>query len=195
MSENGISGVAVAFSCAGAVLAYSAVKGTPIGATLRGLMSNQLPTAAAGTPASGASNIAGNIGNDASIGVPITGGMSEKQATVINTASKYLGVPYQWAGASMSGIDCSGLVMKAYESIGIQLAHYTVAMYADPRGKAVQSVGFALPADVIFFNNLEHCGLWLGNNQYMEAPYTGADVRISTLKRTDITGIRRFING
>ena len=56
-------------------------------------------------------------------------------APVLTTAERALGLaltkagdPYVWAGAGPNDFDCSGLVMWAYEQLGIDLPHNTVAM-------------------------------------------------------------------
>ena len=41
--------------------------------------------------------------------------------TVINTARTYTGVPYKWGGTTRGGMDCSGLLLNSYKSIGIQV--------------------------------------------------------------------------
>ncbi len=49
----------------------------------------------------------------------------------INAAMQCLGTPYVWGGASFSGVDCSGLIMLAYDAAGIAFPHYSGAMYED----------------------------------------------------------------
>ncbi len=93
-------------------------------------------------------------------------------------ALRYLGVPYVWGGASPSGFDCSGLVMYVYAQLGISLPHYAAAQYA--LGQPV-SRSELQPGDLVFFDNLNHVGIYIGGGQFVHAPETGDVVKISTL--------------
>jgi hypothetical protein len=37
------------------------------------------------------------------------------------------------------------------------------------------------PGDLVFFNRLDHVGIYIGNGYIVDAPHTGADVRIDSL--------------
>ncbi len=45
----------------------------------------------------------------------------------LTAAESYLGVPYEYGGASMSGVDCSGLTMLAWQAAGVSLLHSAAA--------------------------------------------------------------------
>jgi cell wall-associated NlpC family hydrolase len=111
------------------------------------------------------------------VNVPVGNpGVGHPQAAQI--ALRYLGVPYVWGGASPSGFDCSGLVMYVYAQLGISLPHYTVAQW---NATLPISQSEMEPGDLVFFNGLGHVGIYIGGGQFVDAPHTGAVVRIDSL--------------
>ncbi|WP_083527774.1 C40 family peptidase [Curtobacterium ammoniigenes] len=101
--------------------------------------------------------------------------MGGDRAKIIDAALAYLGDPYVEGGASHSGIDCSGLVMVAYASVGIQLAHYV------PSQDAVATTipeSEALPGDLVVYDSEAHIGIYLGDGLVLQAPHPGEPVDI-----------------
>jgi peptidoglycan DL-endopeptidase CwlO len=97
---------------------------------------------------------------------------------VVQIAMSYLGVPYVWGGASPSGFDCSGLVMYAFDQLGISLPHSSYAMWN--YGVSVPEDQLE-PGDLVFFEDLGHVGLYIGGGEYVNAPYTGSVVSVASL--------------
>jgi cell wall-associated NlpC family hydrolase len=95
-------------------------------------------------------------------------------------ALQYLGVPYVWAGATPRGFDCSGLVQYVFGQLGISLPHNTVAQWHDPAAVSVPQNELQ-PGDLVFFNGLDHVGIYIGSGYFVDAPHTGTDVRIDSL--------------
>jgi peptidoglycan DL-endopeptidase CwlO len=98
--------------------------------------------------------------------------------SVVDYAMSQLNTPYVWAGSAPGGFDCSGLVMWAYAQVGVSLPHSSYAMW---------NYGVSVPrdqlqaGDIVFFNGLDHVGLYIGGGQFIEAPHTGDVVKISSL--------------
>jgi peptidoglycan DL-endopeptidase CwlO len=106
---------------------------------------------------------------------PVSGG--HPQAASI--AMQYLGIKYQWGGASPgTGFDCSGLVMYVFAQIGVQLPHFAAGQYG--YGTPVPRDQLQ-PGDLVFFDGLSHVGIYIGNGQMVHAPQTGDVVKISPL--------------
>jgi cell wall-associated NlpC family hydrolase len=98
-------------------------------------------------------------------------------------AERYLGVPYVWGGASpTTGFDCSGLAMYVYAQLGIALTHYSGAQYDEGMPVAPTQLQ---PGDLVFFEpsaaGPQHEGIYVGNNEFVQAPHTGAAVTVSSL--------------
>jgi len=100
-----------------------------------------------------------------------------KANIAIDAALTYRGVWYQWGGASRSGVDCSGLVMLAYEAAGVYLPHYSGAQYADTERVPLYDIQ---PGDLLFYgyDGDQHVAMYLGGGQMIEAEMTGTQVHV-----------------
>jgi cell wall-associated NlpC family hydrolase len=116
-----------------------------------------------------------------SVDVPAPSGSAPpaRYGGAVGIAMQYLGIPYQWAGASPStGFDCSGFVMYVYAQLGVSLPHNAAAQFA--YGNPVSREELQ-PGDLVFFNGLGHNGMYIGGGQFIHSPHTGDVVKISSL--------------
>ena len=124
-------------------------------------------------------------------------GTSGSGGALVNTAQQYLGVPYVWGGTTPSGFDCSGLMQYVFAQNGITIDRTSQEQF---RGGTAVDKSALSPGDLVFFvgytkdpSNPGHVGMYIGNDQFIEAPYTGASVRISEMSsRSDYVGARRY---
>jgi murein DD-endopeptidase MepM/ murein hydrolase activator NlpD len=102
----------------------------------------------------------------------------EAAAAAITFAKAHLGAPYRWGGTGPGGFDCSGLVIRAWQAAGVQLPRTAHAQAkAGPRITRDQ----LRPGDLVISNNYGHVQLYIGGSTVIEAPHTGAVVRVAAL--------------
>lgn len=99
----------------------------------------------------------------------------------IRAAESYIGVWYVWGGASKSGVDCSGLIMLAYEAAGINFPHYSGGQYQDTMRVPLIDIQ---PGDLLFYGYQgdEHVAMYVGNGMMIEAEMTGTQVHITPVR-------------
>lgn len=157
-----VSGVGIAVLAVGSAFAWGALTNRSPLQALRVAVAGGAPTTV--PQASGAS--APSVSSSASVGGPI--------ATVIAFAEAQVGKPYVFGASGPDSYDCSGLVMAAYKTIGVNLPHFTGAMIV--LGSSVPKADLQ-PGDLVF-PDYHHVQLYVGDGNICEAPETGIPVRV-----------------
>lgn len=149
-----------------------------------------------GSPASdgqsgGASNASsGGGGGGGSYKASGTNG-GANAASVIKFAEEQLGDPYVWGGTGPNGWDCSGLTQWAFGQAGVKIPR--VASDQQKQGKAVPTDAVQ-PGDLLFNGNpAHHVVMSIGGGKIIEAPHTGANVRIRSFSPGEFTNARRIL--
>jgi peptidoglycan DL-endopeptidase CwlO len=111
-------------------------------------------------------------------------------AQALQAAISRLGYPYIWGAAGPTSFDCSGLVMWAYQQVGISLPHFTVSQYNSGVHVARSDLE---PGDLVFFfSNISHVGMYIGNGMMINAPNFGEDVKVQPIYWNEFVGAVRI---
>jgi gamma-D-glutamyl-L-lysine dipeptidyl-peptidase len=117
--------------------------------------------------------------------------------SILRYARGYLGSEYLWGGMSRDGIDCSGLVHRAFRAAGI-----VIPRDADAQHAALQPValGDEQPGDLYFFGRpgVTHVGLVIDRLRMLHAPQAGALVEEATVageRLTSLVAAGRVVSG
>ena len=124
--------------------------------------------------------------DEATNNVQESGWQAKMQEVIINALS-LTGIKYKYGGSSPeTGFDCSGFVRYVFRNA----ANLTLP----PTARAISQIGKTVkkdelqPGDLVFFNTLKsafsHVGIYIGDNKFIHAPRTGANVRVESLQQS-----------
>jgi cell wall-associated NlpC family hydrolase len=123
---------------------------------------------------------------------------------VIDRALSQVGVQYVWGGGNgrgpstgipdafgsplnRIGFDCSGLMLYAYSGAGVALPRVSRNQFNAGRKVPMSQVR---PGDLVFYKRagrpIHHVAMYIGGGNMVEAPYTGANVRVVPLRRAGL---------
>ena len=127
--------------------------------------------------------------------------LSHRECDWIEVAKRFLRVPYVWGGKTVAGLDCSGLVQVALESVGHQLPRDTDLQERaiDQRIEPAPDLSNLMRGDLVFWDG--HVGIVVDGELLLHATSAFMQVVIEPLhdavRRIEpisgpITSIRRI---
>ncbi|MFY9928927.1 MAG: C40 family peptidase [Streptosporangiaceae bacterium] len=128
------------------------------------------------------STVAGCTGSPTSLAA--VSAPTQAVSTAISYAQDQIGKPYLWGGTGPDAFDCSGLVMMAYRTAGINIARTSEDQWTTEPHVAASQVQ---TGDLVFFAGADgtptspgHVGLVIGHDQMIEAYATGFPIRVAS---------------
>jgi cell wall-associated NlpC family hydrolase len=147
----------------------------------------QRAAAALAARAAAARSAAAALSSQGSSAPVVTGSGGARVA--VQWAYRELGKPYVWGAAGPDSFDCSGLTQYVWAKAGVYLDHYTGSQWNEGRHVSQSELQ---PGDLVFFgSDLHHVGIYVGNGNMIEAPHSGAYVRVAPYDRPDYAGAVR----
>jgi peptidoglycan DL-endopeptidase CwlO len=116
----------------------------------------------------------------------------------VQVALAQMGAPYRWGAEGPREFDCSGLTSFAYAKAGVTIPRVSRAQFAAYAGVRPVDRMRLVAGDLVFFadnprdpGTIHHVGMYVGRGLMVEAPYTGAVVRTSSIWRSSYAGAVR----
>jgi cell wall-associated NlpC family hydrolase len=97
-----------------------------------------------------------------------------------------VGINYRFGGTDPdSGLDCSGFVQLVFKDAVGKLLPRTAKEQSEI-GNVINKNELK-PGDLVFFNTMRrafsHVGIYLGDNRFLHAPRTGAEIRVEDMSQ------------
>jgi len=104
--------------------------------------------------------------------------ISGKAGIAVTYAYNAIGKPYEWGADGPGSYDCSGLTKSAWAAAGVTLYHQAAEQY-DETARISRSQ--LAPGDLVFYDDLGHVAIYIGNSKVIHAPTFGDVVKISSI--------------
>ena len=114
--------------------------------------------------------------------------VEKARALILETAKKFVGVPYLWAGTSIKGVDCSGFAKTVYFLNGYMLLRNASQQFRTGEPVDVsEGLDNLLPGDLVFFGReatedkpvrISHVAIYMGDGKIIHSSQV---VRINSL--------------
>ena len=103
--------------------------------------------------------------------IPSIAGSAGKAVTF---AYNQLGKPYEFGADGMATFDCSGLTSRAWAAAGKSLSHQTKSQWSETTRITRDQLR---AGDLVFYRDLGHVALYVGDGMIIDAPHTGTVVK------------------
>lgn len=110
---------------------------------------------------------------------------TQKVDAIIQAARSYTGTPYKYGGTSRSGIDCSGLMLRSFESAGVPIPRTSDAQ--SKMGRRV-SLDDLQEGDLVFFamgkrkRKITHVGLVTDTRSRTDIRFIHASTKLGVVE-------------
>ncbi len=117
---------------------------------------------------------------------------SGRVGKVLRYACAQLGDPYLWGAEGPGSFDCSGLTVRAWETVGVSLPRTADAQ--SRHGTSVAPTEASLkPGDLVFYHRpITPDGIYIGRGLMLHAPHSGTVVKISKVRWQHATAAARY---
>ena len=97
---------------------------------------------------------------------------------------------YQYVDSGVRMFDCSGLMQWGFSKANISIGRTT---YDQIKSGVEVSLDSVQPGDLLFYSDLGHVGMYIGNGQWIESPNSGNTIRITNVPWSSIGRARRVL--
>lgn len=97
---------------------------------------------------------------------------------------------YQYVDSGVRMFDCSGFMQWGFSKANISIGRTT---YDQIKSGVEVSLDSVQPGDLLFYSNLGHVGMYIGNDQWIESPNSGKTIRITNVPWSSIGRARRVL--
>lgn len=122
----------------------------------------------------------GSSSSSSGQGGTYNGPASGSARKALQFAYSKLGTPYLYGGTGPR-YDCSGLTMMAWKAGGVSIPRVVPDQYNATKRVAKANLQ---PGDLVFFDGLNHVGMYVGGGKFIHSPHTGDHVKISSLSES-----------